>query len=93
MPKLLSLKDAASYLGLSERHMRRLVSERRIAYVKSGRVWFTREDLDQWVKDHRIEAVPPYESPLERKRERRAATRRSKINPPSRRPINEQTTA
>jgi excisionase family DNA binding protein len=45
---------AASYLGVKERLIRRLVVQRRVAYVKTGRfVRFKRADLDAYVADHR----------------------------------------
>ena len=52
------LAGAADYLGTTPRHVRRLVTERRIPYVKIGR--FTRldpDDLDEWISAHRIEVA------------------------------------
>jgi len=55
---LLDLAQAAKYLGTSERHVRRLWQERRIAGVKVGRrVRFTRRDLDAFIEKNRYEAA------------------------------------
>jgi excisionase family DNA binding protein len=54
---LLDYVAAARRLDTSERHIRRLVAERRIPYVKVGKyVRFDPEALDQWVADHTIPA-------------------------------------
>ena len=55
---LLDLTQAANYLGTSERHVRRLWQERRIAVVKVGRrVRFTRSDLDAFIERNRHHAL------------------------------------
>ena len=49
--------EAAEYLGVSERYVRRLVAERRVAYLKVGRLVRVRaEDLDGLLK---ASVVPP----------------------------------
>ena len=46
---------AAEIIGTSTRHVRRLVFERRIPYVKVGHyVRFDIDELDQWIDDHRV---------------------------------------
>jgi excisionase family DNA binding protein len=59
--RLLSVEGAAEYTGFTARYLRRLIFERRIAYHKDRqRVWFTREDLDDYVRSLRVEpAVGP----------------------------------
>jgi excisionase family DNA binding protein len=55
--KLLTVDEAADRLGTSVRFVRRLVLERRIAYVKVGRhVRIAEEDLASFVAAGRIEA-------------------------------------
>ncbi len=55
---LLDIPSAAAYLGTSERHMRRLVAERRITHSKiGGKLRFKREDLDAYIVDNTITAV------------------------------------
>jgi excisionase family DNA binding protein len=55
--KLLSVEEAADRLGTSVRFVRRLIAERRIAYVKVGRhVRITEADLASFVAAGRIEA-------------------------------------
>jgi excisionase family DNA binding protein len=53
-PKLLDTEQVADRLGTSIRHVRRLVDERRIPYVKVG--WLLRFDADEiarWLDQHR----------------------------------------
>ena len=55
---LLDYDAAAAYLGDTPRHVRRLQTERRLAYVKVGRrVRFTRADLDAYVAKQRVPAT------------------------------------
>ena len=65
----LTLGEAAAYLNLTERYMRRLVSERRIPYLKVGRLLrFRAEDLDAYLEQCRVE--PMAQHPLLRERRR-----------------------
>lgn len=53
---LLTISEAADLLGTAERFPRRLVAERRVAFVKVGRhVRFRRSDLLQYI-DHQVVA-------------------------------------
>jgi excisionase family DNA binding protein len=53
---LLSVEQAAERLGTSVRFVRRLVFERRIAYVKLGRhVRIATRDLDTFIAASRVE--------------------------------------
>ena len=54
---MLTVEQAAECLGTSERFVRRLIAERRIAYVKLGRhVRITEHDLINLVATGRVEA-------------------------------------
>jgi excisionase family DNA binding protein len=54
---LLSVEQAAERLGTSERFVRRLIAERRIAYTKLGRhVRIATRDLDAFILAGRVEA-------------------------------------
>lgn len=47
---LLRLPEVATLLGVNERHVRRLVFERRIPYIKWGRlIRFDPTDLRAWI--------------------------------------------
>lgn len=47
---LLDVGGVADYLGTSERHIRRLVAERRVPHVKvGGLVRFNLDDIDRWL--------------------------------------------
>jgi excisionase family DNA binding protein len=57
MDKLLTVEEAAERLGTSVRFVRRLVFERRVAYVKLGRhVRIAAGDLDAFIQAGRVEA-------------------------------------
>ena len=52
----LTLPEAAAYLNVAERYMRRLVTDRRLPYFKVGRLLrFSAEDLDAFLEAGRIE--------------------------------------
>lgn len=52
----LTLPEAAAYLNVAERYMRRLVTDRRLPYFKVGRLLrFSAEDLDAYLEAGRIE--------------------------------------
>jgi excisionase family DNA binding protein len=53
---LLTVEQAAERLGTSVRFVRRLIAERRIAYVKLGRhVRIAAPDLDAFIRAGRVE--------------------------------------
>ena len=56
MDTLLSVEQAAERLGTSVRFVRRLIAERRIAYVTVGRhVRIAARDLDVFIRAGRVE--------------------------------------
>jgi excisionase family DNA binding protein len=57
MDRLLTVEEAADRLGTSVRFVRRLITERRIAYVRVGRhVRIAEADLASFVAAGRVEA-------------------------------------
>ncbi len=51
---LVDINDLAAYLGVSQRHIRRLVAEQRIPYVKWGSLLhFDLDVIDAWIDKHR----------------------------------------
>ncbi len=55
LPILLTCKQAGEYTGLGDRYMRRLINERRIDFVRIGRlVRFERAVLDAYIAAHRV---------------------------------------
>lgn len=55
---LLDVNAVAERLGTTERHIRQLVTDRRIPYVKVGRALrFDPDRIDEWVDDNTSEAV------------------------------------
>lgn len=58
MQKYLSVSETAAYLNTSERFVRRLVTQRRIAFHHVGRhVRFAQSDLDEWLSAGRVEPI------------------------------------
>jgi excisionase family DNA binding protein len=57
MDRLLTVEEAADRLGTSVRFVRRLIAERRIAYIRVGRhVRIAEADLASFVAAGRVEA-------------------------------------
>lgn len=57
--KLLTVKDVSGYTGLAPDTIYTMVNQRRIPYVKVGRlVKFDMELLDQWIKQQTVMPMP-----------------------------------
>lgn len=57
--RLLSIVEVAELLGVDIRHVRRLVYERRIPFIKWGHLLrFDPLDVARWVEHHRQAAQP-----------------------------------
>jgi excisionase family DNA binding protein len=55
LPHLLTIKEVAEILGVTERHVRRLVHERRIPYLKWGHlIRFDPADIAEWLEQSRV---------------------------------------
>jgi excisionase family DNA binding protein len=58
LPVLLDQAELAAHLGITERHVRRLVAERRIPFVKVGRfVRFDPDSVRRWLSDATVETM------------------------------------
>lgn len=54
---LMDLPAVAERLGVNHRHVRRLVAERRIPYLKwSHLLRFDPDEIDQWLTENRVPA-------------------------------------
>jgi excisionase family DNA binding protein len=54
----MGIEGAAQRLGVPVRHVRRLVAERRIPFIKWGsRLHFDPSDLDDWIEAHRVASI------------------------------------
>jgi excisionase family DNA binding protein len=50
LPHLLTVEELADHLGVTVRHVRRLIAERRISFLKVGRlVRFDPDDVTNWL--------------------------------------------
>jgi excisionase family DNA binding protein len=57
LPALIDLPAVALRLGVNERHIRRLVAERRIPYIKWGHLLrFDPSEIDAWLDAYRRNA-------------------------------------
>jgi excisionase family DNA binding protein len=55
---LLRIEEAAEVMGMSARHVRRLVTERQVAFHKLGRsVRIARADIAAYLESGRVEAI------------------------------------
>ena len=55
IPQLLSIEELAARLGITVRHVRRLVAEKRVPYYKVGRlVRFDPAEIAQWLESRRV---------------------------------------
>ncbi len=62
---LLDITGVAAYLGITERHVRRLVFERRIPYLKLGnRLRFDPDRLAEWLDTLSVDEDPPERRPM-----------------------------
>jgi excisionase family DNA binding protein len=56
IPELIDIETLAARLGDSVRHVRRMVAEKRIPYLKVGHfVRFDPADVNRWLLDQRVE--------------------------------------
>ena len=56
-PALMNIEQVAERLGVSVRHMRRLVAERRIPFVKWGHLLrFDPDEVDRWIEECAVPA-------------------------------------
>jgi excisionase family DNA binding protein len=59
LPHLLTIDQLVERLGTSTRHVRRLIAERRIPYLKVGKlVRFDPDDISRWLDDSRVAQRP-----------------------------------
>ncbi|MGH9083207.1 MAG: helix-turn-helix domain-containing protein [Acidimicrobiales bacterium] len=55
IPHLLNIDQLAEQLGITVRHVRRLIAERRVPYLKVGKlVRFAPADIAAWLDEGRI---------------------------------------
>lgn len=60
LPTLLTIEQVAEALGVSVRHVRRLVFEHRIPYLKWGHLLrFEPDDIRRWLDDAHIDTECP----------------------------------
>lgn len=56
LPHLLDIDQLTKHLGTSPRHVRRLVAERRIPFLKVGRlIRFDPDEISKWLDESRCQ--------------------------------------
>jgi len=61
--KLLDINEVAEFLGISKDTLYKMVNQRRIPFVKVGRLLrFERAALDAWIRQHAEMPMPPQRS-------------------------------
>lgn len=61
IPRLLDVNEVAIYTGLSRHTVYTMVSQRRIPFVKLGRLTkFDRHELDRWITSQSVKARRPF---------------------------------
>lgn len=72
MRKLLTMNEASEYLGISKLTLYGWVSERKLGFIKVGRlVKFKQEQLDRWIEQHTVKARPAIQERLNEPSEHR----------------------
>jgi excisionase family DNA binding protein len=57
LPRLIDVPGLAGHLGVKERHIRRLIAERRIPFIKWGHlIRFDPDDIATWLGRNRRDA-------------------------------------
>jgi excisionase family DNA binding protein len=60
MRRLITIQEAGEYTGLSPHTLYTMVSQKKVSYVKMGRlVKFDVELLDKWIKQNTVMPMPP----------------------------------
>jgi excisionase family DNA binding protein len=78
-PTLLDIEAVAECLAITERHVRRLVAERRIPFVKVGRfVRFDPVDIVEWIDAARVPERELSQRPSSLQSDRTTPTRASR---------------
>ncbi len=73
LPTLVDIPTLAGHLGVTERHIRRLVAERRIPFIKVGYlVRFDCDEILRWLEEYGVEEGGPT---APRRAQRRSAVR------------------
>jgi excisionase family DNA binding protein len=58
-PRLLTVKDAATYLGRTEKAVRHLVATHSLPCVRTdARIMLDRQDLDRWIDNNKTFTLP-----------------------------------
>jgi excisionase family DNA binding protein len=64
LPRLLGITELADHLGVNVRHIRRLVHERRIPFIKWGHlIRFDPDEVSAWIDTNRQQPGAPRHAP------------------------------
>jgi excisionase family DNA binding protein len=63
-PPLMDIEEVARRLSVGVRHVRRLVTEKRIPYRKWGHLLrFERDEIEEWIEATKVPVRPPADWP------------------------------
>jgi excisionase family DNA binding protein len=63
-PPLMDIEEVARRLSVGVRHVRRLVTEKRIPYRKWGHLLrFERDEIEEWIEATKVPVRPPTDWP------------------------------
>lgn len=63
-PPLMDIEEVARRLSVGVRHVRRLVTEKRIPYRKWGHLLrFERDEIEEWIEAMKVPVRPPADWP------------------------------
>ena len=62
---VLTTEEACLITGLSKPRMYALTSERKIPHYKQGKLYFKRQELEQWMTSHRVRTQADIDSSAE----------------------------
>lgn len=58
LPELLDITQLLQHLGVNVRHVRRLIAERRIPFIKWGHlIHFDPDDVAEWLEHNRCQSI------------------------------------
>lgn len=64
---ILNFEEGCKYIGISKSHGYKLTSQGRIPHSKQGkRIFFEKEELDQWLLENKVKGLKEREAEVER---------------------------
>ena len=55
--EILTFKEACVYTGISRSTLYKMTAAKKIPHYKTTALYFERKELDNWIRQHRVDAV------------------------------------